>query len=61
MRKKTPELKTAPISEADRTFVRAAVAGDVHAAKLVEHMLARIEELEQYVDGLEPPMLIYMG
>lgn len=60
-KKKTPELKTTAIPEADRAIVRAAVAGDVRAVKIVEHMLARIEELEQYVDGLEPPMLIYMG
>jgi len=60
-RKKTPELKTTAISEADRAIVRAAVAGDVGAVVIVEHMLARIEELEQYVDGLGPPMPIYVG
>jgi hypothetical protein len=60
-RKKTPELKTTAISEADRAIVRAAVAGDVRTVMIVEHMLARIEELEQYVDGIGPPMPICMG
>lgn len=58
---KTPELKTTAISEADRAIVCAAVAGDVRAVAILDQMLARIEELEQYVDCIGPPMPIYMG
>ncbi len=56
-----PKLKTRAITEAEREFLRDAVAGNDDASAIVEHALARISELVQYVDGLGPPFMPQMG
>lgn len=52
-----PKLKTRAITEAEREILRDAV----DASAIVEQALARINELEQYVDGLGPPFVPQMG
>lgn len=53
------KLKTQAITEAEREILRDAV--DDEAAALLERVLARMNELEQYVDGLGAPFMPQVG